>query len=293
VASRPVAAGGAVVKLRLVAPRQGAVWVRRAFQVFGRQPLGFASLFAACLFLFLLLGLVPLVGTIALLVLPPAGSLVFMIASRRVTDDLPAMPGAIVELVSSGRQRLLALLKLGIAYGAATFLVFWLAGVLDGGALESFLSSLPDAKTTPDSAAARVSDPRLQIGLILRLLFAGALSIPFWHAPALVHWGRQGWAKSLFFSSVALWRNKGAFTVYGLVWMALWVMFLAVISIGVGVFGPQRFTLVATPLTLVFMTVFYASLWFTFADCFSTADAADAPPPDDAVSLDSSTKGSP
>ncbi|MEO8836590.1 MAG: hypothetical protein ABI364_07600, partial [Caldimonas sp.] len=63
------------MKLQLVAPRQGFVWVRRAFQVFARQPLGFAALFAACLFVFLLLGLIPLVGPVVLLALPPAGSL--------------------------------------------------------------------------------------------------------------------------------------------------------------------------------------------------------------------------
>jgi hypothetical protein len=182
------------MKLQLVAPRQGLVWVQRAFQVFARQPLGFAALFATCLFVFLLLGLIPLVGTIALLVLPPAGSLLFMIASRRVTEGGTAMPGSIAELASSGRSRLLALLKLGIVYAAATFILFWLAGVLDGGTLESFLASLPDAKTTPESAAVRIADSRLQLGLVLRLAFAGALSIPFWHAPALVHWGGQGWA---------------------------------------------------------------------------------------------------
>ncbi len=255
------------MKLQLVAPRQGLVWVKQAFRVFARQPLGFAALFAACLFVFLLLGLIPLIGTVALLVLPPAGSLLFMIASRRVGEGKHAMPGAIVELASAGRGRLLALLKLGLAYAAATFVVFWIAGILDGGTLEAFLESLPDTKTTPESAAVRVSDPRLQLGLILRLLFAGALSIPFWHAPALVHWGRQDWAKSLFFSSVALWRNKGAFGLYGAAWLALWMLLLAFVSLGVGVFGPQRFT-------LVFSTIFYASLWFTFADCFSSGDGA-------------------
>ena len=280
------------MKLQLVAPREGAVWVRKAFQVFARQPLGFASLFAACLFVFLLLGLIPFVGTIALLVLPPAGSLLFMIASRRVSEGQPAMPGAIVELVTSGKSRLLSLLKLGLAYAGATFFVFWLAGVLDGGALEKFLESLADAKTTPQSAAAHVGDPRLQLGLILRLLFAGALSIPFWHAPALVHWGGQGWAKSLFFRSVALWRNKGAFALYGLVWMALWMLLLAIVSIGVGVFGPQRFTLVATPLTLIFSTIFYASLWFTFTGCFSPAAPASAAPGESSGPTDSLTKGS-
>jgi hypothetical protein len=168
--------------------------------------------------------------------------------------------------------------------------VFWLAGVLDGGTLESFLESLPDSKTTSESATTRMADPRLQFGLLLRLGFAGALSIPFWHAPALVYWGQQDWAKSLFFSSVALWRNKWAFIVYAIAWAALWMLLLAFVSIGVGLFGPQRFTLVATPLALIFSTIFYASLWFTFADCFSPDDAA---PTRDGVDPNSLPKGSP
>jgi len=280
------------MKLQLVAPRQGTVWVRRAIQVFVRQPLGFTSLFATCLFVFLILGLIPVVGTAALLVLPPVGSLLFMVASRRVVSGEAAMPGTFAEVASAGRSRLLALLKLGIAYAVATVVVYWLAGVLDGGAFESFLDSLPDAKTTPESAASRIADPRLQFGLMLRLVFAGALSIPFWQAPALVYWGAQGWAKSLFFSSVALWRNKGAFALYGLAWVALWLLLLALLSIGAGLFGPQRFALVAVPLVLVFSTVFYASLWFTFADCFLPAEGARAPG-DDGEPSDSLPKDSP
>ncbi len=280
------------MKLQLVAAAQGMVWVRKGFQVFTRQPLGFASLFAACLFVFLLLGLVPFVGTVALLVLPPVGSLLFMMASRRVVAGDKVMPGTIVELAGAGKIRTIALLKLGFVYAAATLLAFWLAGLLDGGALESFVEALADDKKTSESVAARIADPRLQLGLVLRLLFAGALSIPFWHAPALVYWGAQGWAKALFFSSVALWRNKGAFAAYGLVWMALWLLLLAIVSIGVGVFGPERFKIVALPLSLVFLTVFYASVWFTFTDCFAPSAPVPASPPDDLDSTDSLKKGS-
>jgi hypothetical protein len=73
--------------------------------------------------------------------------------------------------------------------------------------------------------------------------------------------------------------------------MALWMMLLAIVSIGVGVFGPQRFTLVATPLTLIFSTIFYASLWFTFTGCFSPADPAGASPGESSGPADSLTKG--
>ena len=280
------------MRLQQVAPGQGTSWVRKGFQVFGRQPLGFASLFAAVLFMSLVLGLIPWLGSIATLVLAPAVSLLFMIASRRVGAGQAAMPGAIVELVSAGRSRLLPLLKLGIAYVAATLLLFWLAGVLDGGALASFFATMRDAKMTPEALAVRATQPGVQLGLMLRLLFLGALSTAFWHAPALVFWGDPGWAKSLFFSSVALWRNKGAFAVYSLVWLALFLVLLAIVSIGAGLFGPERFALVAAPLMLVFMTLFYASLWFTFADCFSPSDPAAASRRDDVDPPDSLTKGS-
>jgi hypothetical protein len=280
------------VKLQQVAPGRGTVWVRKGFQVFGRQPLGFASLFAAGLFVSLVLGVIPLLGSIAALALAPALSLVFMIASRRVAAGQTAMPGAIAELVQSGRSRLVALVKLGVAYVAATFLLFWLAGVLDGGALASFFATFRDAKLTPESAAARVAEPGVQFGLLLRLFFLGVLSIAFWHAPALVFWGDPGWAKSLFFSTIALWRNKGAFTIYSLVWLALFMVLLAVVSIGAGLFGPEPFALVAAPLMLLFMTLFYASLWFTFADCFTPSDPAAALPRDDVDPPDPLTKGS-
>ena len=279
------------MRLQQVAPSQGTAWVRKGFQVFGRQPLGFASLFAAGFFVSLLLGLIPLLGSIAALGLAPAFSLACMIASRRAGAGQAAMPGALVEIATAGRTRLVALLKLGLAYVAATFLLFWLANVLDGGALASFFATLRDAKLTPETIAARVAEPGVQIGFMLRLLFVGALSIAFWHAPALVFWGDPGWAKSLFFSSVALWRNKGAFAVYSLVWLALFLVLLAIVSIGAGLFGPERFALIAAPLMLVFMTLFYASLWFTFADCFSSSDPVAASKSDGVDPPDPPVKG--
>jgi len=263
------------MKLQLVAPRQGFAWVRRGFQVCARQPLGFAALFATCMFVVLLLGFLPVVGTVALLALPPAGTLLFMIASRRVVEGRTAMPGSIAELAASGRTRLLAVVKLGLAYAAATLVLFWLADLLDGGAFVTFYSSLSE-RTTADAAAAKVADPHLQLGILLRLTFAAALSVPFWHAPALVHWGGHGWAKSLFFSSVGIWRNKGAFTAYGIAWLAIWMLLLPIFSIAAALLGAQRFALVATPLMLAYLTLFYASLWFTFADCFSSDDPAPA-----------------
>ncbi len=103
-------------------------------------------------------------------------------------------------------------------------------------------------------------------------MLLASLAVPFWHAPALVHWGQQGWAKSLFFSTIGIWRNRGAFMLYGLAWAGVGFGFMMVSAIGIALFGPQSYAYIGTPLMLALVTVFYASLWFTFDDCFSSAD---------------------
>jgi hypothetical protein len=266
------------MKFILVPPREGVAWVRSGFQVFFRQPLGFASLFATCALVFFILLRVPLVGEPILLVMAPLGSLLFMIASRRSAHGERPLPGALVELGSASRARIVGLLKLGLAYLVAALLAIALIAVVEGDALATFLEATGNPQGSPEATAAQLADPRLQAGLLLRLALGALLSVPFWHAPGLVFWGAQGWAKALFFSTVAIWRNKGAFTIYGLVWAGLGLGFAMLLALLIGLTGPLSATYVATPLVLLFTTVLYASLWFTFAGCFAE-EAPLLPPP--------------
>ena len=113
--------------------------------------------------------------------------------------------------------------------------------------------------------------------MLLRFGLAGLLSVPFWHAPALVHWGGQPAAKALFFSLMACWRNRGAFFVYALTWAAVILLFAVVANLLFAMLGHiQWMAAAAMPASLVFSTVFYVSLYFTFADCFDM-DAVDSP----------------
>jgi hypothetical protein len=202
-----------------------------------------------------------------------------MVATRRVLAGRFPLPHAFIEPLRAGRPRLVALVQLGIVYAVATWAILWLSDLFDGGALDALVDAQASGGS-PDAVAARLADPRLKIGVLLRFGLLGLLSIPFWHAPALVHWGGLPAAKSLFFSTVAVWRNKGAFAVYSLVWFAVLILFALVANLLFAVFGrPELVPLVAMPASLVFSTVFYASLWFTFADCFrpDDGDAADRP----------------
>jgi hypothetical protein len=269
------------LQLRKVPAADGGAWVRRGIQVFLRQPLGFAALFASFMFALFVLQQFPLIGILLVIALVPQVSLGFMTATRRALAGQFPGPRVFVESLRGPRPQVVALVQLGLAYAVGVVVIVFLAGHFDGGALKALMASLAAADKSPQAVTVQLGESSLWFGLLLRLALASALSVPFWHAPALVVWGGQGAAQSLFSSTVACWRNRGAFAVYALVWSAL------VLAVGAGgslVFGllgqAQWFAFAAVPLSLMLTTVFYASLWFSFADCFSAAGAdADGPPP--------------
>ncbi len=261
------------MKLQLAASARGAVWVRQGFAIFFKQPLAFSAVFAAFMFILFVFAWLPFVGTFLLLAGLPLATLAFMVATRTASKGRSPLPTAFTEPLRSGKARLLALGQLGVSYAAATLIIMALSDFADGGTLDSLLRMLGDSKAAPEKIAALMRDPQLQFGLVLRLALATALSLPYWHAPALIHWGGIGASKALFFSTVAVWRNKGAFTVYGLTWAGVIVGMSLVVNLLLLAIGQARLLgLLAMPASLLFSTVFYASLYFTFADCFVQDD---------------------
>jgi hypothetical protein len=266
------------MRLRTVPAGHGVHWVRAGFRVFFKRPMAFTALFAAFMFAVFVLALMPLVGALLVLALLPLVSLAFMIASRTADAGGVPTPRVFIEPLRTDRARLSAMLQLGLIYAAATFVVMWLSDFVDGGAFEALMDALPAGQSAPDAMATRLAAPGLVAGVLLRFGLAGLLAVPFWHAPALVHWDRQSAAQALFSSTLACWRNRGAFTIYSLAWFALIVVFGVVGSLLFAMIGrPQFFAVAAAPLSLLFTTVFYASLYFTFDDCFVGGDLPVAP----------------
>ncbi|MBS0445451.1 MAG: hypothetical protein JSR59_05810 [Proteobacteria bacterium] len=267
------------MKLKTVPARDGALWVRRGFIVFFRHPMIYTGLFAAFMFLVFVLVMIPLIGVPLLLAVLPLVSLGFMVATRAVVEGRQPTPAALIEPLRTGKPRLIALVQLGIAYAAATFCIQWLSDVVDGGALDALLEALPAGGTTPAAVADKLSNPQLGIGLVLRFGLAALLALPFWHAPALVHWGAQSAGKALFFSTMACWRNRGAFVLYVLTWGAVIMVFALLANIVFALLGQAQWVAIASmPASLMFSAIFYASLYFTFAACF-VDDAAAGPAP--------------
>jgi hypothetical protein len=266
------------MQFQLVSPGRGARWVRQGFTIFFRRPLAFSALFAGFLFSLLLLLIIPFIGPVLLLMALPLATAGFMIATQIALQGKFPLATVFIAPLRKDKQRRNEQLKLGLAYAVTSIVIMYVSDWIDGGRFDDLQELLTGGKANQAQLQALLSDPMLHFGMIIRLSLASLLSLPFWHAPALIHWGGQNAWKSLFFSSVASWRNKGAFAVYGLTWVAVIIAFGFVVTTTFALLGhPEMVAVAAMPAALIFSTAFYASLYFTFADCFAPRSATVVP----------------
>lgn len=247
------------MRLKLVPARQGLAWVRLGLRLFFQRPIAFTLL----LFLYLL------VGPVFAFVVAPLVSLGFMIATRQALAGRFPLPGVFIEPLKAGSAQRWAHLKLGLVYALGMALVLWLGDTIGGTAFDALGTAMSSGRSTPQEVEPLLTDGDLQLAWAVVVIGVGLLAVPFWHAPALVHWAGHGAAQALFSSTVACWRNKGALTLYMLGWAAVVVLFTLLSTLVLALLGaPQLVALALMPAMLMISAAFYASLYFTFADSF-------------------------
>jgi hypothetical protein len=259
--------------LKTVPAARGTRWIVEAFRVFLRRPLAFTALFAVFLFAAMLVSLVPILGGVVQMMSLPLLSLGFMIAAQSALLDGPVTPRQFIEPLQGDAARRVALLKLCALYGVLAVVVLLVADAVSDhawGRLQELIAKGGEAAQAEIDAL--LAEPRVTVGTVLALVLGAALSVPFWHAPALVHWGGQTAGQALFSSALAVWRCKGAFTLYALGWAGLILMFGLATALVLGLLGMAQLAgLMGIPAGLVFSAVFYISLLFTFNDSFGNA----------------------
>jgi len=279
------------VRIRSIPARAGLRWIQLALRAFARQPAGFMGIFGMFLLLMLLASiplalLVPLAEALHVspvlvsmlsLVLMPLLSLAFMVSTEAVTNDLRIRPSLFfVPLRGSARTRR-SLLAIGLVY-VAMFLVAWFFGNgIDGGETARWFADrmmLPPEGSPAPPALAPLSDTA-RIVVALKMGLVAVVTIPLWHAPPLIHWGRYGAAKAMFASVVALWRTRAALAVFGLGWLALSFVLTSVLALLELLLGSSVLLLgLALLMSWALSALFYVTLWFGFVDTFEIAAPA-------------------
>jgi hypothetical protein len=258
--------------LKPVEPLRGLLWMRDAFRLFVRRPLPFTMLFVVFLFAALLVSLLPLVGGVLQLMSLPLLSLGFMIATQSALQGGPVRASQYIEPLRVDPARRRSLLILCAAYGVAAIGILLLCDAISGGAMQRLQALMASGDVPQQEVDALLSEPGVSAAALIGVLLGSLLSVVFWHAPALVHWGGQSVAQSLFSSTLAVWRSKGAFFVYTMAWLAVILGFGVSAALLFGLLGVgQLGSMLALPAGLMFSTVFYISLLFTFNDSFGAA----------------------
>ncbi|BDT72889.1 hypothetical protein os4_24350 [Comamonadaceae bacterium OS-4] len=251
------------MKLQILPPSQGVLWFKQGVRTFLRQPLAFTGLFFMFMAAISLLSLLPVIGTPLALALLPAATLGLMAATQIAEQGQFPMPQVLIAGFRAGQERLRSMVVLGVLYAVGFILVMGISATVDGGQFARVY--LLGGELSPEV----VLQGDFQSAALLAMVLYLPLSLLFWHAPALVHWHGITPMKSLFFSAVACLRNFGAFTVFGLVWMAAFLGVAMSVAILVGLLGnPSLINAVLFPVGLALAAMFFTSFYFTYRDCF-------------------------
>ena len=256
------------IRLRSLSAVAGLSWIQRGFRTFWRRPLGFFGLYlfvVACLGLSMML---PPIAVLLLIVLLPMLSLGFMVATEDVLNDLPLRPSVFWSplLLTPAARR--SLLSIGMLYVLASVGLAVFANWIDGGEAQRWTEKLMTPRT--DGKMPELP-PLSALGaavLMFKSFGVALVSIPLWHAPALVHWGRQGVAQAMFSSVVAIWRTRAAFAMFILGWITVVLGFAMLIFLLAASLGAAAVSLAAFTCMVALTATFYVSIWFGFVDTF-------------------------
>ncbi|HTJ92415.1 MAG TPA: BPSS1780 family membrane protein [Pararobbsia sp.] len=262
------------MRLIEVPAKAGYVWFRQGIWLFRRNPLAFMMLLVAYLFAWLVLSLVPVVGALLPMLFAPGISVGFMAASRNAIGGKPFYPSVLASgFREHGRRVAVDLLILGVVNSLLVVAAFALTSIADGGVV--FRSAV--LSVDPDQAEMLAHANEMAIAAAIFALAYMPVSVLMWFAPVLVAWHDVPPAKALFFSWIALWRNRWAFTVYALCWAAVQGL-LGIFGLQIAQFaGTSLLTLmVLAPLTIATIAMIYCSFFATYRGCFDTASEANA-----------------
>src|SRR5690606_10222083 len=205
------------MQIRLLPALAGWRWVMNGFALLRRQPVALLAITFLNLLLMSLSVLVPLIGSIAPLVLAPVLMVGLMRAVRTADEGRMPLPSMLFAAFrEDGGRAWRPLLLLGAFNAAATMLALALAAVADGGALMRLATG-----SVEDAGTAAFDERSLWLAVAVFVVAYVPVQMAMWYSPLFVAWHRTPVAKSLFFSLFAVWRNRYAFVVYAIGWFAI------------------------------------------------------------------------
>ena len=214
---------------RSVIAERGWAWIAAGWDLFKKQAGMWIALVLVAFVVFLVLAFIPVIGSIASIVLTPVFGAGVVIGCRAIEEGRPLEIG---HLFAGFREKLAPLATVGALYLGAAIAIALVVGLATGASMFAMMSG----------HAPEVATPAALLTILLAVLVMVALMLPvmmaIWFAPPLIVFHGKSAVEAMQESFTGCLRNIVPFLVYGVVMLAL--SLVASIPLGLGwlVLGP-------------------------------------------------------
>jgi hypothetical protein len=224
----PIVAAG-TIEPRTVDASRGVAWWSEAWALFMRSGPLWVLLGVILIIAFMLIGMVPLLGSLATALLTPVFFAGWLVAARKVEGGGPLELADLFTCFQG--ERLTPLMVLGALFAAATLVALLVAGVLGAGAMFGLLGTMHGGMHQGAGGMMAAMGAGL-LGLLFFLLFGLLATAALWFAPALVVFRNVPPVEAVMTSLRAVFKNVLPFLIYGVIQLVLAVV--ASIPFGLG-----------------------------------------------------------
>lgn len=214
---------------RTVAAGNGWRWIVEGFELFRRQPGAWIALVVVAALIFVGLALIPVLGSLAGMVLAPVFAGGIAIACREQDQGRELRLGHLFE---GFRERFGTLVSIGLIYLGVTVVLALVVGLATGAGMWTLLGSGADAAAVAGAGLTLVLAFLVMLALLLPLFMA------LWFAPALAVFHEQGPGEAMKSSFVACLKNIGPFLLYSALLFLLAIAASIPFGLGWLVLGP-------------------------------------------------------
>jgi len=237
---------------RSVAIGHGLQWIASGWQIFRRSPLVWVTLTAALILIWLVLLSIPKLGSLLFNLLFPVFFAGLMLGCRALEQGKRLDIG---YLFAGFRENASSLVTIGGIYLVGMLIV--LAVIFNS---SEGLPKLPAKPTSEDVAAMQTALKKMTGPILSGMALYVPLMMLTWFAPLLVVFQKMSAIASLKASFAACLQNIGAFTLYAVVVVALWIAATLPIFIGL----------------VVVLPVIFGSIYASYVDIFERKSEAPA-----------------
>lgn len=227
-----------------VAAGNGWTWITDGWGLFVRQPGMWIGIILAFMLLFILISLIPVVGSLAAALLGPVFAGGIMLGCRALREGGELEFG---HLFAGFREHAGKLILIGVFNLIAWIVIMVIVALIIGA---SVLALIAGGDAEPSAGGAR--------GILLGVLVALALGLPvymaIWFAPSLVALNELDTIPALKASFAACLKNIVPFLLYGVILFVLAIVASIPIGLGWLVLGP----VVAASVYTAYRDIFYA-----------------------------------